>query len=131
MGVAVIGSGNCSGGGTSANGGYRPWGPSGEDCIEVVAGVVDDDAEGVRADAGVKVKGILVTICCVRADCVEAGEGRDCLIEPLATTGEGSVAAGAMLDFETSKPTIPGVGIGASWSGLWSVREKPYHDSTV
>ena len=70
MGVAVTGSGSCNGGGASENGEKRPRGPSGEDWMEVLAGVVDEEAEGVKADAGVKVRGMLVTICCLQADCV-------------------------------------------------------------
>lgn len=37
--------------------------------MELFAGVVDDEAEGVTAaDAGVKVRGSFVRVCCLKAD---------------------------------------------------------------
>ena len=81
------------------NGAKRPRGPSGEDWIELSAGVVDEEvAEGVAAEAGVRVKGTDVTTCCAVANCewVKEGDGRGFLTAPLLVpTGE-AVAEGAM-----------------------------------
>ena len=84
--------------------------------MEVLAGVVDEEAEGVTADGGVKVTGILVTSCCLQADCVWIGDGRHCLAEPWANVGEEYVAEGAILFDTTGWATerMPAV----SWSGL-------------
>ena len=64
MGTLAVGSGSCKGVGGSGHGGKRPRGPSGEDGMEVAAGVFGDEAaNGVTADAGVRVTGTAVTIC--------------------------------------------------------------------
>ena len=99
MGTLAIGSGSCRGVGGSERGAKRPRGPSGDDCIDLSAGVVDDGvAPGVTADAGVRVSGTAVTICCGKAncDCVEVGDGRAFLTVPLVHTGE-AVAEGAII----------------------------------
>ena len=98
MGILAIGSGSCRGVGGSKKGAKRPRGPSGEDWIEVSAGVVDEEvAEGVTAEAEVKVKGTDVTMFCAEANCegVKEGDGRGFLTTPLVPTGE-AVAEGAM-----------------------------------
>lgn len=62
--MLVVGSGSSKGVGGSEDGGKRPRGPSGEDGMDGPAGVVDDEAaDGVTADAGVRVAGTAVTIC--------------------------------------------------------------------
>lgn len=71
--------------------------------MEVFAGVVDDEAEGVTADAGVKVRGMFAKTCCLKADGGADRDGRRCLAEPMAQAGEGDVAEGAMLGYETTK----------------------------
>lgn len=98
LGILVIGSGSCRGVGGSEKRAKRPRGPSGEDCTDVSAGVVDDEvAEGVTADADVRVSGTAGTICCGEAncECVEVGDGRAFLTVPLVQTGE-AVAEGAI-----------------------------------
>lgn len=65
--------------------------------MEVSAGVADDEAaEGVTADAGVRVSGIAVTIDCGEANGADEGEGRPFLITPLAMAGK-LIAEGAMI----------------------------------
>ena len=62
------------------------------------AGVVDEEvAEGVTAEAGVRVKGPDVIMCCAVAnwEWVKEGDGRGFLTAPLVPTGE-AVAEGAM-----------------------------------
>lgn len=62
--MLALGSGSCKGVGGSVHGGKRPRGPSGEDGMDVPAGVFEDEAaDGVTADAGNNVTGIAVTIC--------------------------------------------------------------------
>ena len=89
--MLALGSGSCRGVGESLRGGKRPRGPSGEDGMDVPAGVFDDEvADGVTAEAGVRVTGTAVTIC------GEANGDRLSLTEPLVRTGEG-MAEGAIL----------------------------------
>lgn len=99
MGILAIDSGSCRGVGGSEKGAKRPRGPSGEDGIEVSAGVVDEEvAEGVMAEVGVTVKGTDVTILCgiANREWVKEGDGRAFLTTPLVSTGE-AVAEGAMI----------------------------------
>ena len=64
MGMLAVGSGSCKGVGGSGHGGKRPRGPSGEDGMDVPAGVLDDEAaDDVTAAAGVSVTGTAVTFC--------------------------------------------------------------------
>jgi hypothetical protein len=61
-----VDSGNSRGVGEKSRGRLRPRGPSGEDCIERVAGLaVDDVPLDVRAEAGVTVDGTEVLGWCL------------------------------------------------------------------
>lgn len=65
-GTLTVDSGSCSGDGEKSTGKFRPLGPSGEDCKEVVEGLaVDEVPLGVNAKAGVTVNGTEVLICCL------------------------------------------------------------------
>lgn len=59
--------------------------------------MVDDEAAGARADAGVNVRGTFVLICCFEANGEDIGDWQPCLHEPLAKIGRGVVADGAIL----------------------------------
>ena len=59
--------------------------------------MVDDEAAGVMADAGVKVSGTFVLICCFEANGEDIGDCQPCLSEPLVKAGGGDVADGAIL----------------------------------
>ena len=70
--------------------------------------MVDDEGGGVRADdgvaadAGVKVTGTLVSICCLEGLWMYVGDGRLCLAEPFAKAGGEKVAEGDILSFAAS-----------------------------
>ena len=60
--------------------------------------MVDDEGAGVRADAGVNVRGTFALLLgCLEANGEDIGDWQPCLHEPLAKIGRGVVADGAIL----------------------------------
>ncbi len=67
IGATSIGSGSSNGVGGCEEGELRPRGPSGDDCIDVCAGVVDKEGQAeVMVEIGVMLNdnGVIPTFCC-------------------------------------------------------------------
>ena len=106
--MLAVGSGSWRGVGESLHGGKRPRGPSGEDGMDVPAGVFDNEvADGVTAEAGVRATGTAVTIC-GEANCAEPGD-RLSLTGPLARTGEGMAEGAIFLEARRRMGLIAGL----------------------
>lgn len=92
-------SGSCNGVGEKSRGRFRPRGPSGDDCSEMVEGLaVDEVPLGVNALAGVTVNGTEVLIWCLvmRVDRDDGdGDGQHPL--PFVMVGDEVAAEGDIL----------------------------------
>ena len=96
-GALSVDSGSSRGVGEKSTGRLRPRGPSGEDCIERVAGLaVDDVSLGVRTEAGV------------------TGNGTEVLIWCLAEGGD----VGRVVGEEDGQPRFPFVRVGEEVAGF-------------
>ena len=86
--------------------------------------MVDDEAAGVTADAGVKVSGTFVFICCFEANGEDIGDCQPCLSEPLAKPG-GDVADGAILRCAIAELLFKSLSA-FSLTAEWPVAAGPY-----